>query len=73
MRGGRQKLGDELDLSTGFEMQVRLGDQVDQGQPLARLFAGEEASQVGREKLLSAIQIADEKPTVGPLILDRIA
>ncbi len=73
MRGGRQKLGDELDLSTGFEMQVRLGDQVDQGQPLARLFAGEEASQVGREKLLGAIHIADGKPTVGPLILDRIA
>ena len=73
MRGGRQKLGDELDLSTGFEMQVRLGDQVDQGQPLARLFAGEEPCQAGREKLLGAIRIADEKPTVGPLILDRIA
>lgn len=72
MRGGRQKLGDELDLSTGFEMQVRLGDQVDQGQPLARLFAGEELGQAGREKLLGAIHIADEKPTVGPLILDRI-
>ena len=72
MRGGRQKLGDELDLSTGFEMQVRIGDQVDQGQPLARLFAGEEASQAGREKLLDAIQIADEKPTLGPLVLDRI-
>ena len=73
MRGGRQKLGDELDLSTGFEMQVRLGDQVDQGQPLACLFADEEASQSGREKLLTAIQIADNKPTVGPLVLDRIA
>ncbi len=73
MRGGRQKLGDELDLSTGFEIQVRLGDQVDQGQPLARLFAGEEPCQAGREKLLGAIRIADEKPTVGPLILDRIA
>jgi thymidine phosphorylase len=72
MRGGRQKLGDELDLSTGFEMRVRLGDQVDQGQPLARLFAGEETSQAGREKLLGAIHIADEKPTVGPLVLDRI-
>ena len=43
------------------------------GQPLARLFAGEEASQAGREKLLGAIRIADEKPTVGPLVLDRIA
>ena len=72
MRGGRQKLGDELDLSTGFEMQVRLGDQVDQGQPLACLFAGEELGQAGREKLLGAIRITDEKPTLGPLVLDRI-
>lgn len=72
MRGGRQQLGDELDLSTGFEMLVRLGDPIKRGQPLARLFAGEETSQVGREKLLSAIRITDEQPTVGPLILDRI-
>ena len=72
MRGGRQQLGDELDLSTGFDMQVRLGDQVEQGQPLARLFANEKVANAGREKLLGAIQLADEKPTVGPLILDRI-
>jgi pyrimidine-nucleoside phosphorylase len=72
MRGGRQQLGDELDLSTGFEMLVRLGDQVEQGQPLARLFASDEVAGAGREKLLSAIQLANEKPVVGPLILDRI-
>ncbi len=35
MRGGRKQLGDELDLSTGFEMLVRLGDLVDVGQPIA--------------------------------------
>jgi pyrimidine-nucleoside phosphorylase len=73
MRGGRQKLGDVLDLSTGFEMLVQLGDKVERGQPLAQLFAGEKASHAGREELLSAIRIADEKPVLGPLILERIA
>lgn len=73
MRGGRQKMGDPLDYSTGFEMLVRLGDRVDAGQPLARLFAKDDVAQAGRDKLLQAIRIADEEPTVGPLILDRVS
>jgi thymidine phosphorylase len=72
MRGGRQKLGDVLDLSTGFEMLVRFGEKVERRQPLARLFAGEETSQAGREKVLGAIRIAEGEPTLGPLILERL-
>lgn len=72
MRGGRQQMGDELDLSTGFEMLVRLGDPVDAGQPLAKLFAADTVADAGREKLLAAIEIADQPPAVGPLILERI-
>jgi pyrimidine-nucleoside phosphorylase len=72
MRGGRQQLGDALDRSTGFEMLVRLGDQIETGQSLARLFAGDDVADAGREKLLSAIQLADEPPTVGSLISDRV-
>lgn len=72
MRGGRKQLGDTLDLSTGFEMLVRLGDRVESGQPLATLFAPANVADEGRQLLLSAIEIADEPPTVGPLILERI-
>lgn len=72
MRGGRQQMGDELDYSTGFEMLVRLGDQVQVGQPLATLFANDSVAQVGQEKLVAAIQIAEEPPTVGSLIVDRL-
>lgn len=72
MRGGRQQMGDALDYSTGFEMLVRLGNQVEAGQPLAKLFAKDDVAQLGREKLLAAVQIADEKPIVGSLIVDRI-
>jgi pyrimidine-nucleoside phosphorylase len=72
MRGGRQEIGDALDYSTGFEMLVRLGDKVEAGQPIARLFATADVTEKGREKLLHSIEIADEKRKTGPLILDRI-
>lgn len=72
MRGGRKQLGDELDLSTGFEMLVRLGDSVEAGQRIATLFAPASLAEEGRALLLSAIHISDEPPAVGPLILDRI-
>jgi thymidine phosphorylase len=72
MRGGRKQLGDVLDLSTGFEMLVRLGDRVEVGQPIATLFAPASLAEEGRRLLLSAIEIAEQPPTVGPLILERI-
>ncbi len=72
MRGGRQQLDDALDHSTGFEMLVRLGDRVDANQPLAHVFADNLFAEEGRERLAAAIQIADERPTVGPLILERV-
>lgn len=72
MRGGRQQMGDALDYSTGFEMLVRLGDRVEAGQPLARLFAPADVADAGKEKLLAAIELADEQPAVRPLILERV-
>lgn len=72
MHGGRKQLGDKLDLSTGFEMLVRLGEKVEVGQPIARLFATSSLAEEGRKLLLDAIEIADEPPIVGPLILERI-
>ncbi len=72
MGGGRQVLSDALDHSTGLEMLARLGDKVDAGQPLARIFAKPMIAERVRHTLLEAIQVTDEPSTVGPLILDRI-
>src|SRR5690606_7058278 len=72
MHGGRKQMGDKLDLSTGFEMLVRLGDPVEVGQPIATLFAPSSLAEDGRRILLSAIEITDEPPAAGPLILERI-
>jgi len=73
MRGGRQQLGDQLDHSTGIEMLVRLGDRVDSGQPLARIFAVADVAHRVRPMLLAAIGLADAPPERRPLILDHVA
>jgi pyrimidine-nucleoside phosphorylase len=73
MGGGRQQLGDKLDHSTGIEMLTRLGDKIDAGQPLVRIFARPLIAERVRHTLQEAIRITDDPPNVGPLILDRIA
>jgi pyrimidine-nucleoside phosphorylase len=73
MRGGRRQLGDVLDHSTGIEMLTRLGDRIDAGQPLVRVFARPEVAAITRPLLLEALTISEELAPAGPLILDRIA
>lgn len=71
--GGRIQLGDKLDLSVGLEMLVRLGDVVDAGQPLVRVFAKPDGAAAVRSDLLAAITISDNRTDPPPLIVERIA
>lgn len=71
--GGRKKLGDVLDLSTGLEMLVRLGERVDAGQPLVRVFARREAAARVNPEIVAAITIADECVPPPLLIAERIS
>ncbi len=70
--GGRQKLGDKLDFSTGLEMLVRLGDKVEKGQPLVRLFAPPAKAPTANKMVTAAITISDTAVTPPPLIVERI-
>jgi pyrimidine-nucleoside phosphorylase len=70
--GGRKKLGDVLDHSVGLEMLVRLGDEVEVGQPLLRVFAKPDAAAKVRAELLSAVTITDNRVDRPPLIVERI-
>jgi pyrimidine-nucleoside phosphorylase len=70
--GGRKQLGDKLDLSVGLEMLVRLGDTVEAGQPLVRVFAQRDAADRMHADLLSAITISDNRIDPPPLIVERI-
>jgi thymidine phosphorylase len=70
--GGRKKLGDKLDLSVGIEMLVRLGDRVEAGQPLARIFARPDQVEWVTPDLLVAITIGDVAIEPPALIAERI-
>src|SRR3954464_2194434 len=70
--GGRKQLGDKLDLSVGLEMLVRLGDHIEEGQPIVRLFAKPDAANRVRSQLVAAINIGDNRIDAPPLIVEPI-
>lgn len=67
--GGRRQLGDPIDHSVGLEMLVRLGDSVEAGTPLVRVFSRE--SDRVRSAIRSAVAISDHG-AAPPLIAGRI-
>jgi pyrimidine-nucleoside phosphorylase len=70
--GGRKQLGDTLDFSVGLEMLIRLGEAVEKGQPLVRVFANPDAAAEIQRDLLAAITIGDNRFEPPPLIVERL-
>lgn len=67
--GGRRTMTDRIDHGVGFVITAKPGDQVEQGQPLASIYAGDEAGlTLGHAALTRALVIADE-PGAPPLPL----
>ncbi|HET9684061.1 MAG TPA: thymidine phosphorylase [Gemmatimonadaceae bacterium] len=72
--GGRTTMEDKLDLSVGFMITARPGDWVEQGEPLASIFAHDRAGvESGRTALRNAITIADEADPPLPLVSHRVS
>jgi thymidine phosphorylase len=72
--GGRTTMEDKLDLSVGFMITARPGDWVEQGEPLATIFARDRAGvESGRASLRAAICIADEADPPLPLVSHRVS
>ena len=71
--GGRKVLTDKIDPAVGFEILVRLGQRVDAGEPLVRMFAQPgPAAHAAAAVVRKAITVAEESPHEHPLILERI-
>ena len=70
--GGRKVQSDSIDHSVGLEMLVRLGDEVESGQPMLRVFAGDRFTSELQLTLQQAITITDQAPTPRGLIVERI-
>jgi pyrimidine-nucleoside phosphorylase len=71
--GGRQRVDDVVDPSVGFVITAKPGDWVEQGEPMATVFARDAAGiEVGRGALREAITIADEAEPPLPLVSHRV-
>jgi pyrimidine-nucleoside phosphorylase len=71
--GGRTRPDDHLDPGVGFVITAKPGDWVERGEPVATIFAHDEAGiAIGRAALRSAIVIADEADHPLPLLSHRV-
>jgi thymidine phosphorylase len=68
---GRERKGDEVDPGAGVEVLVKVGDEVEEGEPVARLYGGRNAERA--EALVrEALVISDEPVELAPGILDSL-
>ncbi len=71
--GGRTTIDDVVDPTVGFVITARPGDWVEQGEPLATIFARDRAGvDAGRQALRNAISIAEEADPPLPLVSHRV-
>ena len=70
---GRESKEDEIDYGAGIMLLANKGSKVEQGQPIAKLYAQSEARcKRAKERFLSALTIEKEEPEARPLIIERI-
>ena len=71
--GGRQRPGEKLDLSVGFDAIRKVGSAVTQGDPLARVHARTPAeAERATRAFLNAVTIVEDQPEERPVILDAV-
>ena len=68
---GREKKGDEIDPGAGVEVLVKVGESVEEGEPVARLFGGRNA-QRAEALVREALELSDEPVEPAPGILDSL-
>lgn len=68
---GREKKGDTIDFGAGVEVLVRIGDAVERGQPVARLYGARQPERAER-LVLDALDISAEPVEPPPAILDSL-
>jgi pyrimidine-nucleoside phosphorylase len=71
MGGGRRKADDSIDPTVGLEVLVRIGDKVEQGQPLLKVYNRNNSSNL-ITNLRNAFHLTDETTNPRPLVIDTI-
>ena len=71
---GRETKESSIDPGAGIVLLKNKGDRVEQGQPIARLYAQSEAlCRRGEKRFFQALEVGPQAPQTGPMILDRVA
>jgi len=66
--------GERVDPAAGVELLAKVGDEVEEGEPVARLHVGRpDRVAAARELVSGAYTIGVERPAPRPLILGRVA
>ncbi|MFI5280661.1 MAG: thymidine phosphorylase [Gemmatimonadales bacterium] len=74
MGGGRQKVDDVVDPTVGMVISARPGTKVEKGEPLASIYARDDAGvALARKALTESIRIGDKEPKVTPLVAARVS
>jgi pyrimidine-nucleoside phosphorylase len=71
--GGREKKGEPIDYSVGIELEKKIGDYVEKGEPLLYIHANDQARlEQARQRLLGAFAFTEAEPPTPPLIYEVI-
>lgn len=71
---GRETKESLIDFGAGIVLLKNKGDRVEQGQPIARLYAQSEAQcRRGAERFLQALEVGQAEPQTGPMLVERVA
>jgi thymidine phosphorylase len=68
---GRRRKDDEIDFGAGVELLVRIGEAVEAGQPVARLYGDREPERAA-ELLAGALELSTEPVEPPPHVLERV-
>lgn len=71
--GGRERSADAIDPRVGVEVLVRIGDRVEEGQPLCILHTGDKGVDAAKARLTEAFTLVDNDVDAPALFLERIA
>ena len=70
MGGGRKKLGDPIDHSTGIEFLLKIGDPIENGQPIANVFCDGAKAEYANQLVSAAVGVSPIPVERLPLIAD---
>jgi thymidine phosphorylase len=71
--GGRVRIDDRIDPTVGFMANVKLGDQIEAGEPIGLIYCNDDSkAREAAARIQAAYQIADQPPLELPLLLREV-